>query len=366
MRISKKSCNFVANQRKKTMKRILSLGYGKIEEYDKVKSCDLSSRFFYGMVELQNKYEIYQVSLFSKPGIKGFILNNIRTLQSCDIVFMAYMYVMPLFFLSILKHLGLTRKQIVVVSHHTLEHSTNFIHNIIYKIIYSSIDMILFHSPKNLNESVEIGLAKKEKVKIICWGEDLEFVDSHYKIYDNGYFISTGRENRDFPFLIEAFAKSKAFLELYTNKQNYNNDYSCLDNVINKHPNIKIEFVGKDRDTMRILGQKTAESRCVVIPLIKETVNYCVGLTSIVEAMAIGKPIISTPNPYSPIDLEKEGIGFYADTIEEWIKSINYLYDNPEQAHKMGKKARELAESSYNILKLAKMLDNIFIDYCYK
>ena len=342
------------------MKRILSFGYGRIEEYDKVKSSGISSRFFYGMVELQRKYEIHQISLFSRAGIKGFLINNFRILKPCDIVFMAYMYVTPLLFLSIIKHLGLCHRQIVVVSHHTLEHSGNYIRNCIYKYSYSSIDMILFHSPKNLSESVEMGLAKKENTDTICWGEDLEYVNSHFEISDRGYFISTGRENRDFPFLIEAFASLEASLELYTNKYNYNNDYSFLDNIINTYPNIKIDFVEKDHNTMRMLGQKTAESRCVVIPLIKNTVNYCVGLTSIVEAMALGKPIISSPNPYSPINLEEEGIGFYADTLEEWRHAINFLYKNPEQAHKMGKKARELAERNYNIVKLAKMLDDLF------
>lgn len=360
MTIKKKSVNLWQNKVKITMKRILSFGYGRIEEYDKVKSSGLSSRHFYGMVELQRKYEIHQISLYSRAGVKGFLINNFRTLKSCDIVFMAYLYVTPLLFLSILKHLGLCHRQIVVVSHHTLEHSANYIHNRIYKYIYSSIDIILFHSPKNLSESVDMGLVKKENTDTICWGEDLEFVNSTFRISDKGYFISTGRENRDFPLLIEAFAHSEASLELYTNKYNYDNDYSFLDNVIDTYPNIKIEFVEKDHNTMRILGQKTAESRCVVIPLIKNTVNYCVGLTSIVEAMALGKPIISSPNPYSPINLEEEGIGFYADTLEEWRKAIDFLNKNPEQAQKMGKKARDLAKKEYNIVKFSKMLDKLF------
>ena len=65
---------------------------------------------------------------------------------------------------------------------------------------------------------------------------------------------------------------------------------------------------------------------CVVIPVEREDLYCCVGFTSVVEAMAMSKPIISTRNPYYPIDLGKEGIGIYVDDIDSWVNAITYIH----------------------------------------
>lgn len=325
--------------------------------YEKAKSGSMSSRLFYGLVELRNKYMIKQLSLCSKGGLKGFFKKNVQALETCDIVFMAYFYVSPLLFLSLLKSIGLLKRKLIVVSHLSLVIPSNAIQRAIYKMVYSSIDMFIFHSKKNLDESVAMNIVNKEKTDFIFWGDDLNFIDNSFIISDLGYFISTGRENRDFAVLVEAFSQSSANLELYTNKHNCRNDYSFLDDLVDKYSNVKIEYVNKDLEVARFIGQRTALSRCVVIPLLRQSVNYCVGLTSIVEAMAMGKPIISSPNPYSPINLEEMGIGFYADTLEEWKYAIEFINLNPRKAHEMGKKARVLAEKYYNIEVFANRLD---------
>ena len=120
-----------------------------------------------------------------------------------------------------------------------------------------------------------------------------------------------------------------------------------------------IQFVDKSNDTTIRLAQRTAECRCVMIPLMKDHINYCVGLTSIIEAMAMGKPIISSPNPYSPVDITKEKIGLVADSEEEWVAAIKYMQDHPAEAEAMGQRARRLAEEYYNVNSTAKLLDEV-------
>lgn len=99
---------------------------------------------------------------------------------------------------------------------------------------------------------------------------------------------------------------------------------------------------------------------CVVIPLLKNEVYYCLGLTSIIEAMAMGKPIISSRNPYSPVDIEKEQIGFVVDDEESWIKAIEYMNSHPVETRIMGQKARLLAECKFNIRECARQIDCVF------
>ena len=196
--------------------------------------------------------------------------------------------------------------------------------------------------------------------KHVCWDGNLDYIDSHFVVSDNSFFISTGRENRDVKILIDAFSKTNASLEIYVNKRNYNtgNNYSYLEEYVGKYPNIKIVFMEDTELTYEDLCQRTAEARCVVVPLIDKRVNYCVGLTSVVEAMALGKPIISSPNPYSPIDLEKEEIGFYASTVDEWMDAITRCTET--KAHEMGCRARKLAGETYNIHTATTLLDHIF------
>ena len=291
----------------------------------------------------------------------GLIVNNIRMLKNVDVVFMSYVYESSLFFLAFLKHFGLCNHKIVVISHNTLRTGCRIYDRLLFRFIYSSIDVILFHSHKNMDESIELGLVRKENAMFFYWGDDLNFIDKNYKSSTNPFFISTGRENRDFDVLVNAFVKTGLSLELYTNKFNYESDYSFLQTAIGKYSNIQIQFVDNSSLTIRMLAQRTSECCCVVIPILHNHICYCVGLTSIVEAMAMGKPIISSPNPYSPIDLEREGIGIYADSIDEWEKAIRYFKHNPDKLREMGKRARQLAEKRYNINETAILLEKIFI-----
>jgi glycosyltransferase involved in cell wall biosynthesis len=226
-------------------------------------------------------------------------------------------------------------------------------------MVYKHIDMFFFHSQQNLDDSVALGLVDRPRTRFFYWGDQLAYVDRTYKMSMGDFFISTGRENRDFDLMINAFAKTNAQLELYTNRINYDNNYESLEAYLNKYPNVNIQFVDKSNDTTLRLAQRTAECRCVMIPLMKNHVNYCVGLTSIIEAMAMGKPIISSPNPYSPVDITKERIGIVADTLDEWVAAIKYMNDHPEEAEVMGKRARLLAEQCYNINSTAQLLDEM-------
>ncbi len=341
------------------MKTILDIGYGKEELLSMYHRGEISSRLFYGMIQLEDRYNIKHKSFSTCKGICGLISNNIRTIIPSDFVFMSYIYESSLILLALLKHLGICRKKIIVVSHNTLKCGHSSLERIILKIVYSAIDMFLFHSQKNLDESVEQNLIKTNQASFLYWGDDLKYIDGKFKISIDPFYISTGRENRDFKILINAFVDSETPLEIYTNRINYENNYDYLEDIKNKYPNILINYVSKDGETAHFLTQRTAECSCVVIPLLNNHVNYCVGLTSIVEAMALGKAVISSPNPYSPINLEELGIGIYAETIEEWKDAIKYLDKNPEKRKEMGLRARKIAEEFYNIDTTASKIDDI-------
>lgn len=343
-------------------KRILNVGYGNtalIAEYYKG---NMSSRHFYGSIELEKsgKYDIKNIPLDSKHGLLGVIHNNLLMLKKADAIFMPYLFVTPLFILAILKLLHFSNKKIIAINHTTMKQGNGKISQIIYKMIYSTFNVVFFHSQKNMEESIKNKSIKSTQGRFLLWGDDLEYVDKKYPNPTIGdFFISTGREQRDYQSLISAFENKGLPLEVYTNRINYGNHYDYLDNIKGKFDNIRIDFVERNNDSAIKLAKRTSECLCVVVPLIKDHTNYCLGLTSIIEAMAMRKPVISTYNPYSPIDIEKEGIGLVVNNNLSWEQAILYIYTHREEAISMGEKGRALAEKIYNINVCTKQVEEV-------
>lgn len=56
--------------------------------------------------------------------------------------------------------------------------------------------------------------------------------------------------------------------------------------------------------------------------------------------------------------------GFLFDTEEEFIKIIEFIYENPVSAYEMGKKAREKVINNYSVNVISKKLAEILINLC--
>lgn len=343
-------------------KVILNVGYGKVAMVEEYYKGQMSSRVFYGSIELQNsgKYNVKNISLDSKGGLKGFLRNNIFLLRKADVVFLSYLFVSPLLILSILKHIGLKHTKVIAISHKTIALPNSIAGRFLNKMILNSINMLFFHSKKNMDETICGGLIKPSQAQFLYWGDDLDYIDDTFPNCAQGnFFISTGREQRDYNSLVSAFKDSNLPLEIYTNRSNYTNQYDCLETLQGMYSNIRIEFVERNNNTTVRLAKRTSECLCVVIPLLDSHINYCLGLTSVVEAMAMGKPVICSYNPYSPVDIEKEKIGLVVGSGFTWKEAIEYMASHKEEAREMGKRGRFLAERLFNIKKCASQLDYV-------
>lgn len=342
------------------MIKIFDIGFGRKTLYELYKSSYMSSRLQYGLAQLEDKYHIKHIS-WAPFTIKGLIKNNLSVLRQCDVVYMTYLYVQPVLLLALLRRCGLyRRRKLLAISHVPLRDGRNKIESMILRTAYGAFDRILFHSQKNMEESINKGLINRKLCEFLFWGDDLEYIDSQIRISHGNFFLSTGREHRDFFTLANAFGQRPQIpLEIYTNLYNYDNDYLPVTKLKDVYQNVKITFVEKSAETTKFLAQKAGDCFCVVVPVEKEGMYYCIGLTSVVEAMAMSKPIISTRNPNYPIDIEKEGIGLYADDEKSWVKAIDYLYLNPEIAAEMGRKGRILAEKKFNIRSCSQLLDRL-------
>ena len=159
--------------------------------------------------------------------------------------------------------------------------------------------------------------------------------------------ISTGKENRDVSTLFQAFAATKEKLDLYIAVSCGNINYKNIIDGFTLPDSIHVHYT--DGVIPYELAKLVARKSCIVICCLD--FPYTVGLTTLVEAFALGIPVICSRNPNFEIDIDKEGIGItveYGD-VQGWTDAIRYIADHPEEARRMGNNARKLAEERFNL-----------------
>ena len=246
----------------------------------------------------------------------------------------------------LLRALGLFKKPIVLWHHTAVINPSNYGRRKLSELFYKGIDKMFFFSEELANRSINTGKVKKENAIVIHWGADLSYYSKLMTINRSQRFISTGIENRDFITLIKAFNETNAVCDIYT-RPFVGRDYlqEVRQNVTVKG-NINFHIVNK---TIPEMAKLVSSAYCVVICC--SEYPYTVGLTTLIEAMALGLPIIVTDNPTFEMDIEKEKAGIkvaYGD-VNGWKNAINYFVTHPEEANRMGKNARILAEKRYNL-----------------
>lgn len=90
----------------------------------------------------------------------------------------------------------------------------------------------------------------------------------------------------------------------------------------------------------------------VAIPLVwSQTPRGQTGNTSLLEAMAMGRPALMTRHDLLAFDVETEGVGLWVDPgdVAGWRRAIQRLLADPQEARRMGGRGRMLCETRYNM-----------------
>ena len=249
-----------------------------------------------------------------------------------------------------LRALHLYRRPIIIWHHQPIMEADSKFREMMARLFYKGIDHMFFFSERLIQESLKSPKANEERMQVCPWGADLVSYDrlmKEYPVEEHVGFVSTGKEKRDMPTLIRAFSATGQELNIYIAYNACGDNYVEILNDLRPSANVHINFI--KGFIPNELAQKVWAAKFVVI-CCQET-NYTVGLTTLVEALAFGLPVISTRNETYPFDIEKEGVGItvpYYDSVA-WEKAIRFLVNNPEEAEEMGRKARELAERSFNL-----------------
>ena len=166
---------------------------------------------------------------------------------------------------------------------------------------------------------------------------------------------SAGMEARDYPTLVDALRDLKipCHIAAGTSRGDIFNTIKKLHEISDLPAWVTI---GKKKPVE--LRSIYARSRFVVIPLIPTDSDN--GLTTILEAMSMGKPIICT-RAEGQIDIIQDGVtGIYVPQgdSEAMRDAIQTLWDDPERCEKMGRAAREFIVEHHNMEQFVAAIKN--------
>jgi glycosyltransferase involved in cell wall biosynthesis len=267
--------------------------------------------------------------------------------------------------LQYLRALGLYKVPIVTLMHHShLEGRLDFLRNWQRRLFISGADKLPCLSKALVNDLRGLG-ANPDKLASMEWGTDVEFYGP-WEPPGSGV-IATGRTGRDFVTFAKALGQSHCHGTVIGLQGQLD------DPIFQKSSNLRIvearnkqPVPGENQGWLKYpeLCQYMRSHGAIAIPLFPQ--QNLAGLTSLMDALGLGRAVLMTRNRHIDIDIEAEGIGFWLDAgdVNAWVRCLNWVQDNPVEVHAMGKRARQMAEGkfrSHNFAsQLAQLIGTIF------
>lgn len=213
------------------------------------------------------------------------------------------------------------------------------------KLVHSHISKIILWTSIHRDFAIEKLGIPAEKIRFVRYYVDEQFWRPMAAKED--MICSVGMEMRDYPTLISAMRglpQIKCHIAAGSAREKI---YSTVSAVFDQGPLPENVTVGKlDPAELRHLY---ARSKFVVVPLLKS--NSDNGLTTILEAMAMGKPVIcsQTQGQRDVVQNGKTGIFVPPGDSVALRETILRLWCNSEEATAMGREARAYVEANHRL-----------------
>lgn len=334
-------------------------------EYIKNGGTDLAPHHFWGYDELEKSNHQVEILEFQEDSLLGRIgkklhIPNLPQQIKClshsadyDMIFAPWMNFT--FVLATLKILGLFRKPILVVAGSAyLVTGNNWLKRLKNKIVryvyMKGIDKIIFVN-KSVYEAAAWEDIQGNTDYLRAWGVDVNFFKSFSEAQPEppraDYLCSISGSRRDFGVLIKALKNVDFPLEIVSNGPG-----TIAPEVVNSLPsNVRIDdSILPGMTSTAALRKIVYHSKAVAIPMFTCPHGEANGDKVMMEALAMGKPVIITKDRFLPFDVEEEGVGIKVEVgdVAGWERAINYLLENPEETEAMGRRALKLVEERYN------------------
>jgi hypothetical protein len=301
---------------------------------------------------LQNLNNIYRKSPFFIPvGDIDQQWSCLSRLKKADIIYAPCQT--QTHFLSYLRALGLIKVPIVCLAHHPLNRGrlARFREPFI-KLFVKGTDAFPSLSQAVANEINTLSNKSCESYPL-SWGPDADFYPS-MPVRGRGV-VAAGRTGRDFYTFGMAASQTNAQAHIIC----LESDVSQSFQMFGKNVQVTVQ---PNKGYMKYpeLLEIYAKARVLAIPL-SLGVSLS-GLTSLMDALGMGKPVIMTKHPLIDLDIEAEAIGKWVEPgdVNGWKEAIQFFEDNEDEAFAMGQRARNLVMAGLNSVSFANQIVDIF------
>lgn len=235
--------------------------------------------------------------------------------------------------LTYLRALGIVRAPIICLAHHPL------VRGRLGRAIRPLTRLMLrgLSAMPSLSRAVAEEanvLARRPLATALTWGPDAAFYPTPQ--YPGEDILAAGRTGRDFATFGRAASEAKVPATILTFRTGAPGEKldAFAENVAVITPERFIDY----STTARMF----ATARALAIPLAAQD-GLC-GLTSLMDALGAGKPVIMTRNRLIDLDIEKLEIGRWVEPgdISGWVEAMRFFADHPDAAVEMGRRARDL------------------------
>lgn len=311
-----------------------------------------------GMYRGEMAYGAFQMKEFGAKVVQLSPLKNwqgtiSRFLYTCYLLLHAHQYdaiYSPYFsgleYVIRLRGLRLFPKKILIWHHNPIEKECRGrFARLSQRWFYHGCDALFMFSDSLKTESLLSGLQLGNKTFVLNWGPDMSFYDKIRQPYKcSGSILMSGMDSRDFNTLLCVCKKkpNAHFIVVPPNDEIAEKFSTCKNVTVKRYP---ATFEGYYQ-----LALETAKVSLVLI-LTKpvEGRKLPSGLTSICEAVGLGKPCVITRNPYFSKELLNAGFASFVDVgdVDTICGEICRLLADVQECEKM----------SGNALRYARMYD---------
>lgn len=212
------------------------------------------------------------------------------------------------------------------------------------RFVHPCINRLLLMSSVQRNFALQKLKIPERRVPLLGWPVDTQFW--HPMDVPDDMICAVGREMRDYGLMIEALRGMNIPCHIAAWAVPWKKDPWVKD-LEKAGPLPKGLTIGKKG--FFELRTLYARSRFLVMPLFPTDTDN--GSTSILEAMAMGKPVICT-RTIGQVDIVQEGeTGLYVPSgdLRAWREAIQALWNDPARAKAMGARARAYVEEHHRL-----------------
>ena len=249
--------------------------------------------------------------------------------------------------LSYLRAIGLVKRPIVSLAHHPMNRGRNaWLRDPFLRWQLHGTDAF---PSLSLRVAAQINDVAPAKSEAIPWGPDATF----YRAADSvGHgVLAVGRTGRDFTTFGLGASATGVRTTIVCLQRDVAPEFARFGTNVAVRPQ-------PDRGWMSYpaLLREYASARALAIPLYRQ--DSVAGLSSLADALGMGKAVLMTRHPLVDLDIEREGVGRWIEPgdVDGWRDAITWIDAHPDEARAMGARARRLVAAGFNSATFAQRL----------